>query len=90
MEIGKKADLAIINTKTPNVWPPHNPYSLIAFCMNDSNVKTTIIDGKTVMKDRQLLTVDYKEVMSEAKDIILNLMKSSDLKQYKDKLKFLK
>ncbi|MGC9777970.1 MAG: amidohydrolase [Candidatus Heimdallarchaeota archaeon] len=89
LEIGKKADLAIINTKTPNVWPPHNPYSLIAFCTNDSNVKTTIIDGKTVMKDRQLLTINYKEVMTEAKDIILNLMKSDDLKQYKDKLKFL-
>jgi 5-methylthioadenosine/S-adenosylhomocysteine deaminase len=89
LEIGKKADLVILNTKMPNVWPPHDPYSLIAYCANDSNINTTIINGQIVMKDRQLLTVDSQEVLTNAKDSLIQIMDRANLKQFKDKKKFL-
>jgi len=89
LEIGKKADLVILNTKLSNVWPPHDPYSLIAYCANDSNIDTTIINGQIVMKNRQLLTVDSQEVLSNAKESIIQIMDRANLKQYKDKKKFL-
>lgn len=89
LEVGKKADIIIINTKMPNVWPPHNPYSLITYCANDSNIRTTIIDGKIVMKERQLLTIDFKEIMTKAKEVIIKLMDQTDLQQFKNKLKYL-
>lgn len=89
LEIGKKADLFILNTRMSNVWPPHNPYSLIAYSANDSNIITTIINGQIVMKDHQLLTVDSGEVLSNAKESLIQVMDRADLKQYKDKKKYL-
>lgn len=89
LEIGKKADLVILNTKMSNVWPPHDPYSLIAYCANDSNVKTTIINGQIVLKDRQFMTIDSGEVLSSAKESLVQIMNRANLKQYNDKKKYL-
>jgi len=89
LEIGKKADLVILNTKMSNVWPPHDPYSLIAYCANDSNVKTTIINGQIVLKDRQLMTIDSGEVLSSAKESLVQIMNRANLKQYNKKKKYL-
>ena len=89
LEVGKKADLVILNTRMSNVWPPHNPYSLIAYSANDSNVNTTIINGQFVMKDRQFLTVDSGEVLTNAKESLIQVMDRADLKQYKDKKRYL-
>jgi 5-methylthioadenosine/S-adenosylhomocysteine deaminase len=89
LEKEKKADVIIIDTKSPNVWPPHNPYALIAYCAIDSNVLTTIIDGKMVMKNRQMLTINYKKVLSEVKESLISLISEADLQQFKNNLKFL-
>ncbi|TET30330.1 MAG: amidohydrolase [Candidatus Heimdallarchaeota archaeon] len=89
LEIGKKADLVILNTRMSNVWPPHDPYSLIAYCANDSNVKTTIINGQIVLKDRQLMTIDSGEVLSDAKESLVQILNRVNLKQYNDKKKYL-
>ncbi|NHJ31799.1 MAG: amidohydrolase [Asgard group archaeon] len=89
LEIGKKADLIIFNTRTPNVWPPHDPYSLIAYCANDSNVDSVIINGQTVLRERQFLTIESREVLSAAKESLIQIMDRANLKQYKDKKKFL-
>jgi len=89
LEIGKKADLIIIDTKTPNVWPPHNPYSLIAYSAYDTNVKTTIIDGKIVMRNRLFLGIDVNSVLIKAKDSITSLLDQNNLKQFKEKQKYL-
>ena len=90
LEINKIADFAIIDKKASNIWPPHNPYSLIAYSANDYNVTSTIINGQFVMKDRQLLTVDVQTVLEEAKEVITQLIDKSNLEQFKDKIKYLK
>jgi len=89
LEPGKKADLVILNTRLSNVWPPHDPYSLIAYCANDSNVYTTIINGQIIMKDRQFMTIDSREVLSDAKESLVQILNRVNLKQYKDKEKYL-
>ncbi|NHK30728.1 MAG: amidohydrolase [Asgard group archaeon] len=89
LEIEKKADIIIIDTKLPNVWPPHNPYALIAYSAVDTNIITTIIDGKMVMKNRQMLTIDYKEVLTKVRESLISLISETDLQQFKNKLKFL-
>ncbi|NHJ47662.1 MAG: amidohydrolase [Asgard group archaeon] len=89
LEKGKKADIIIIDTKTPNVWPPHNPYAMITYSAHDTNVRTTIINGKIVMKDRHLAITNYKEIITNAKDSIINLIDKIDLKQIQKKMKYL-
>ncbi len=90
LEINKKADLAIIDIKTPNIWPPHDPYSLIAYSASDYNVASTIVNGQFVMKNREILTIDVQEVLNEARETIVQLIDNSKLDQFSEKLKFLK
>ena len=58
LEIGKKADIILIDMKKPHLQPLHNPYSLLAYSVNGSDVDTTIVNGKVLMRHRQLLTIN--------------------------------
>ncbi|RLI69057.1 N-ethylammeline chlorohydrolase [Candidatus Heimdallarchaeota archaeon] len=90
LEIGKKADIIIIDSKAPNMWPPHNPYSSIVYSAHNSNIHTTIIDGHILMRNRRMLTIDPMNVMAKAKQAITRLLDSPELKQFKEKIRFLR
>ncbi len=68
LEIGKLADLIVIDTKAPNMVPMYNPYSALVYSANSANVKDSIVDGKLIMKDRVMLTVDEDQIRKEALD----------------------
>ncbi len=58
IEKGKKADVIMINTKSANMIPHHDIYASIVFQANPSDVYNSIIDGKLVMYNRNILTYD--------------------------------
>jgi cytosine/adenosine deaminase-related metal-dependent hydrolase len=60
LEVGKKADIVIIDTHAVNMQPMYDPYATIAFAAYPENVRTTIVDGKVVVRDRVIQTVDLK------------------------------
>jgi cytosine/adenosine deaminase-related metal-dependent hydrolase len=67
LEIGKRADVTILDLN--NLWvTPKQPdvVSSIVYAAQATDVRTTIIDGVVVMRDRKLLTVDEEEVINEA------------------------
>lgn len=66
IEIGKRADLVLMNLNSLNAVPSFDPISTIVFAAEPANVETVIIDGKLVMKERELLTLDEGHVMVEA------------------------
>jgi len=66
LEVGKLADLIVIDTKAPNMVPVYNPYSALVYSANSANVRHSIVDGNVLMKDRELLTVDEAEIREEA------------------------
>lgn len=65
IEVGKKADIILIDMKKPHLQPIHNVESLLAYCVNGADVDTTIVNGKVLMKHRQLLTIDEDELLSQ-------------------------
>jgi len=70
---GRKADVILVNLKSQMFTPlmPGNAnhlFSHLVFAANGSCVDTTIIDGKIVMEDRRLTTVDEQKVLREAND----------------------
>jgi 5-methylthioadenosine/S-adenosylhomocysteine deaminase len=69
LEIGKKADIIIVETQSPNMMPNYNPYATLVYQANPSNVVTTIVNGDIVMENRQMKNVDVKEV-KEAMSVI--------------------
>ncbi|MGR5238331.1 amidohydrolase [Vibrio alfacsensis] len=66
LEVGKRADIIVIDTKAPNMVPVYNPYSALVYSANSANVRHSIVDGKILMQDRQILTVDEKQIVKEA------------------------
>ena len=73
LEAGRKADAILVNLKSQMFTPlmPGNAdhlFSHLVFAANGSCVDTTTIDGKIVMEDRRLTTVDEQKVLREAND----------------------
>ncbi len=65
IEPGKKADLIIIDTEKPHLIPMYNPQSHIVYAVKGSDVATSIINGKIVMENRELKTIDLEKVMDD-------------------------
>ncbi|MEC6813742.1 amidohydrolase [Photobacterium toruni] len=66
LEVGKLADIIVIDTKAPNMIPVYNPYSALVYSAYATNVKHSVVDGKLLMEDRNILTVNEKTVRDEA------------------------
>ena len=67
LEVGKKADVILINMDQPHLCPHHDELALLAYSATGADVHTTIINGQVVMRDRQLLTINEEEVIHQAK-----------------------
>jgi len=66
IERGKRADLIIIDYWQPHLHPLNNPISHLVYAASGYDVKHSIIDGKIVMFNRRILTVNEEEVIIEA------------------------
>ena len=69
LEIGKKADIIILNFNKPHLVPVYDYYSHLVYSASGSDVETCIIDGKIVMKNRKILTFDVEETIKEVNKI---------------------
>ena len=67
LETGKKADIIIVDMDKPHLTPLYNPYSHLVYAARGNDVSHSIINGRLVMENRELLTLDLKEVMAKAK-----------------------
>jgi 5-methylthioadenosine/S-adenosylhomocysteine deaminase len=66
LEVGKKADVIVVDTHKPHLTPMYNPYSHLVYAAKGSDVSHSLINGKLVMEDRKLLTLDLQEVLRRA------------------------
>lgn len=64
IEVGKRADVIVIDAYQPHMVPVLNPVSTIVYCANGGDVEASIIDGKIVMADRRLETMDEKALLA--------------------------
>nr|WP_321298958.1 amidohydrolase [uncultured Sphaerochaeta sp.] len=68
LEPGKKADLVVINPASAGMYPLHDSIANLVTSMHSSNVESTMCDGKWLMKDRVLLTLDENSILKEAQE----------------------
>lgn len=80
IEAGKKADLVILDLNTPSLTPRNNLIAGLSYSANGSEVETVIIDGKIVMEDRKVLTMDEELVYKKINEIIVRM--GLDKKEY--------
>lgn len=60
IEVGKQADLVLLETESVNMFPIYNPYSAIVYSANASNVDSVWVAGKQLVKGHQLVGIDLK------------------------------
>jgi 5-methylthioadenosine/S-adenosylhomocysteine deaminase len=74
IEAGKKADLAIISLGKPHLCPLYNESSHLVYAVKASDVETVIINGRIVMENRRLTTLNIEKVMDVVEKAKNNLL----------------
>lgn len=81
LEVGKRGDVIVIDLNDPGTQPVYSVESAIVYATDGANVTTTIVDGRVLMRERRLLTVDEEAVVSKARqyrDAILQSLESNE------------
>jgi 5-methylthioadenosine/S-adenosylhomocysteine deaminase len=69
LEVGKKADIITIDISgKSHLTPAFDKLGVIAFSVRASDVNTVMVDGKIIVKDGRILTVDEEKVIEKATD----------------------
>ena len=79
LEVGKKADIIILGLNKPHLTPIYSEDSHLVYAANGADVDTVIINGKVVMENRQLLTINEGDVMNEVRKIAVKIKKSMNM-----------
>ena len=62
---GFKADLIVINTAVPNMYPVHNMLNNLVYSADGADVLMTMVDGKVLYKNGEYTTIDIEKVIAE-------------------------
>jgi 5-methylthioadenosine/S-adenosylhomocysteine deaminase len=79
IEIGKKADIMIMDPWKPNTIALHDPVASLVYSCTQENVDTVLIDGKLVMENREILTVDEHSTLVEAQESAERLLHNTGI-----------
>jgi 5-methylthioadenosine/S-adenosylhomocysteine deaminase len=66
LEAGKRADVIVVDATSSHQTPVYNVYSQLAYTTKASDVETVIINGRVVMQNRRVLTIDERSVRDKA------------------------
>lgn len=76
---GKKADLISIDLDQPHIYPTHNLVNTLVEVVNHTDVKDMIVDGKIIMKNREVLTLDEEKINYESREALKRLAIRADI-----------
>ena len=75
IEVGKKADIVLMNTKTPSMWPCNNLLSSLSYSVNGSEVTTVIINGEITVENGHVTKMDEERIYFETNRIMNRICK---------------
>lgn len=67
LEVGKRADLIVLDADSPSLTPSFEPHTTIATCVTRADVRHVLVDGQVVVRDRECLTIDRKSAISKVR-----------------------
>jgi 5-methylthioadenosine/S-adenosylhomocysteine deaminase len=68
LEPGKRADLAMVRADGPHAVPMYNVYSQLVYALKGADIRHVIVNGRIVVRDRQVLTLKMPEVFKKAEE----------------------
>jgi 5-methylthioadenosine/S-adenosylhomocysteine deaminase len=79
IEVGKKADVIVVDRDRPHLTPGPDPYSTLVYAARGSDVRTTIVDGELLVDDFAPVRVDPSEVSDESRAAARELAKRAGI-----------
>lgn len=76
LEAGKLADLIAISLDSPNSVPVYNLYSLLVYSIKATNVTDVMVNGRAIVRNRHMLTLDAGQIILKAKEYGRSISKS--------------
>jgi 5-methylthioadenosine/S-adenosylhomocysteine deaminase len=76
LEQGKRADLITISLDAPHAVPMYNVYSQLVYALKGSDVTDVMVNGRAIVRDRKMLTLDARVVMAKAVEYQTRVQKS--------------
>ena len=67
LEAGKRADLVVVSTASARLTPIYDPVSHLVYAAHGDDVRTVMVNGRVLMRDRKMLTLDEPAVLAEAR-----------------------
>ena len=67
LEVGKKADITVVDLNAPHIMPVHRAPSALVYNANNSDVDTVIADGQVLMQDKRVLFLDEEALLVECR-----------------------
>ncbi|MDH3402099.1 MAG: amidohydrolase [Acidobacteriota bacterium] len=69
LEVGKLADLLIVDVDSVHMIPMYDVYSALVYAAGAQDVRTVIVHGRQVVRDRELLTVDVERLKADVREL---------------------
>jgi 5-methylthioadenosine/S-adenosylhomocysteine deaminase len=79
LEVGKRADLITVDFRQPHLTPAFDLEAALVYIARGSDVRDVLVDGRLVMRDRVLLTVDEGALLREARAAALRCVRAAGL-----------
>ncbi|HWZ31428.1 MAG TPA: amidohydrolase [Bryobacteraceae bacterium] len=76
LEKGKRADIITLRLDVPHAVPMYNVYSQLVYALKASDVADVMVNGRTIVRDRKMLTLDSAAVMAKAVEYQERIKKS--------------
>ncbi|KAL2323801.1 hypothetical protein Fmac_022859 [Flemingia macrophylla] len=80
LEVGKKADIVVVNPLSWPMAPVHDCISSIVYCMRSENVVSVMCNGLWIMKNKKIINVDEEEVILKAMQASVEILKRAGIK----------
>src|SRR4051812_2544227 len=81
LEVGKKADMVLFNTRTPQWQPLYNPVSNLVYSATGASVDTVICDGKVLMQGREMKTMNEDVIYGEVARLMPGILQKTKLEE---------
>jgi 5-methylthioadenosine/S-adenosylhomocysteine deaminase len=66
LEVGKRADIVLVDHRAPHMQPTHNLQRTLVVCTHPQDVSDVIVDGVVLMRERRLTQADEGEILLKA------------------------
>jgi 5-methylthioadenosine/S-adenosylhomocysteine deaminase len=66
---GRRADLIVVDLGRPHVVPNTDVWSAVAYALTAADVRHTVVEGRVLMRDRVLTTIDEPRAMHRVKQL---------------------